>query len=57
VIQLVEIRIILSETEYEKALQVKGALRWRDVLLNALGLKSENRRRRGRPKKSRGKME
>ena len=49
---MVEIRIILSETEYERALEVKGSLVWRDVLLKALGLEAERRRCRGRPKVS-----
>ena len=47
---MVEIRIILSETEYEAALKAKGKQRWRDILLRAVDLKSENRRNRGRPR-------
>ena len=50
---MVEIRIILSETEYEAALKVKGEQRWRDILLKAVDLKSEKRRNRGRPRKCR----
>jgi len=46
---MVEIRIILSETEYERALKAKGS-RWRDILLEAIGLEVEKRRSRGRPK-------
>jgi hypothetical protein len=49
---MVEIRIILSETEYEQALKVKGPLRWRDVLLKAIGLEAETRRRKGRPRQA-----
>jgi len=49
---MVEIRIILSETEYERALKVKGPLRWRDILLKALGLDAEKRRCRGRPRQA-----
>jgi hypothetical protein len=46
---MVEIRIILSETEYEAALKAKRNLHWRDVLLNAIGLEAETRRGKGRP--------
>ena len=42
----------LSETEYEQALKVKGPLRWRDVLLQAIDMQSEKRRQPGRPRKS-----
>jgi hypothetical protein len=47
---MVEIRIILSETEYKQALKAKGPLRWRDVLLKAIGLEAEKRRYPGRPR-------
>ena len=47
---MVEIRIILSETEYERALKAKGSQRWRDILLEAIGLEVEKRRSRGRPR-------
>jgi hypothetical protein len=49
---MVEIRIILSETEYERALKIKGPLRWRDVLLKAIGLEADKRRCPGRPRKA-----
>ena len=47
---MVEIRIILSETEYERALAAKDSQRWKDLLLRAIGLEAEKSRSRGRPK-------
>jgi hypothetical protein len=49
---MVEIRIILSETEYTEALKAKGTQRWRDILLQAIDMESEKRRQPGRPRKS-----
>ena len=49
---MVEIRIILSETEYMEALKAKGTQRWRDILLQAIDMESEKRRQPGRPRKS-----
>jgi len=46
---MVEIRIILSETEYVRALKAKGSQLWRDLLLKAIDLEAEKRRGRGRP--------
>lgn len=43
-----EIRVILTENEYHKALQEKGERLWREILLNALDLEPE-KRRKGRP--------
>ena len=39
-----EIRIVLTEAEYQDALQEKGVRVWRDVLLGSLGLEPEKRR-------------
>ena len=47
---MVEIRIILSETEYVRALKAKGSQNWRDILLKAIDLEAEKRRGRGRPR-------
>ena len=50
--QMPEIRIVLTEDEYQDALQGKGLRVWREILLGSLGLEPEKRRPRHRPRKA-----